>query len=348
MNAYSLFTGQLAWSTTLTTANGGTPNTYDEFDFNNVVDSTTGVDYWWALGGDVWAVNMTNGNIIWWTDTNALIGSSGTETPYGIWPLWVFTVGVVAGGMLYLPVGHEYSPPLFHGAEQLAINITNGNLVWSILAFDVENTEVSYGIMTATNAYDNQVYAYGIGPSKTTVTAPDLGVTTVTPVVISGTVTDVSAGASQQLVASNFPNGLPCVSDASMTQFMEYVYEQQSHPSNTTGVPVTLTAKDPNGNQVTLGTTTSDQSGYYSLTWTPPIAGNYTISATFAGTGSYYGSYAETSIFASNPAPTQAPAATPTSQATTQSYIIGIGIAIIVVIIVIGAVLAMLLLRKRP
>ena len=53
---------------------------------------------------------------------------------------------------------------------------------------------------------------------------------------------------------ANFPNGLPCVSDASMTQWMEYVYEQQPEPTNVTGVPVTLTAIDPNGNFVTLGT----------------------------------------------------------------------------------------------
>ena len=37
----------------------------------------------------MWAVNMTSGAIIWWTDTAILTGNSGTETPYGIWPLWV-------------------------------------------------------------------------------------------------------------------------------------------------------------------------------------------------------------------------------------------------------------------
>ena len=41
------------------------PNTYDEFDFETVPDTTTGVLYVWALGGDVWAVNMANGDIIW-------------------------------------------------------------------------------------------------------------------------------------------------------------------------------------------------------------------------------------------------------------------------------------------
>ena len=75
-----------------------------------------------------------------------------------------------------------------------------------------------------------------MGPSKTTVNAPQVGVTTATPVTITGTVTDISAGAQQKAVAANYPNGLPCVSDASMTQFMEAVYEQQPMPTNITGV----------------------------------------------------------------------------------------------------------------
>ena len=75
--------------------------------------------------------------------------------------------------------------------------------------------------MTTLNAYDNQIYAYGMGPSTTTVTAPDIGVTTATPVTITGTVMDISAGSQQNAVAANFPHGLPCVSDASMTQWME-------------------------------------------------------------------------------------------------------------------------------
>ena len=151
--------------------------------------------------------------------------------------------------MLFVPEGHQYSPPLFNGASQLAINCTNGKLVWSILAFDVTSAPaISDGVMTTLNAYDNQIYAYGQGPSKTTVSAPQVGVTTTTPITMTGSVTDISAGASQQAVAANFPNGLPCVSDASMTQFMESVYMQQPEPHNVTGVPVTFSVIDANGN----------------------------------------------------------------------------------------------------
>ena len=69
--------------------------------------------------------------------------------------------------MLFLGEGHEYSPPLFRGAQQIAVNLTDGKLVWSILGFDVDGgTAISDGVMVAESAYDNQVYAYGMGPTK--------------------------------------------------------------------------------------------------------------------------------------------------------------------------------------
>jgi hypothetical protein len=199
------------------------------------------------------------------------------------------------------------------------------------------------------NGYDNQVYAYGTGPSKTTVTAPDVGVTTATPITITGSVTDISAGVSQEAVAANFPNGLPCVSTASMSGLMEAVYEQQPMPTNLTGVPVTISVTDSNGNHYNIGKTTTDPyTGTYGLTWTPIIPGNYTVTATFAGTNGYYRSYAATYFYASPAAPTPAPTAAPVTGLASTTTVEGIGVAIIIVIIIIGAVLAVLMLRKRP
>jgi hypothetical protein len=354
MAAYYLATGKQAWTTSLNVkmADGHMPDQYDSFDFETTPDTTTGVLYVWALGGDVWAVNMTNGNIIWTWSTAQANGEAGTETPYGIYPLWTFSdealAGQGSGTILYLSEGHEYTPPLFHGALELALNATTGQLVWDNLGFDDTATAVADGVMTTFNAYDGQIYAYAQGPSKTTVSAPDLGVTTATPITITGSVTDISPGASQQAVAANFPNGLPCVSDASMTQFMEAVYEQQPMPTNTTGVPVTLSVTDSNGNHYNIGTTTTNAMGTYGLTWTPIITGNYTLTATFAGTNGYYGSAATTYFYASSPPATPAPTAPPvTGLASTGTVELGIA-AVIIVIIIIGAVLAVLTLRKRP
>jgi hypothetical protein len=351
MNGYSLTTGDLLWTNTLTGTNGAAPNPIDDYGIQDIVDTGTSQMVLGGLGGDIWDINLLTGTIIWYTNTTTLTGSSKTETPYGIWPIWVQYMGVIAGqnNLVYLSEGHEYSPPLFHGSQQLCLNMTNGDLVWTNLGFDDTGGAVAYGILTTYNSYDGQIYAYGQGPSKTTVEAPNPVGTVGSPMVIEGTVTDVSAGASQEAVAANFPNGIPCVSDASMSQFMEYVYEQQPEPTNTTGIPITLTAIDPNGNLVTLGTTTSTASGSWGITWTPPaVPGDYTITATFAGTGGYYGSSAQTLVHVVS-APTPAPptAAPVTGLASFASLEYGI-VAVIIVIIIIGAILAILLLRKRP
>jgi hypothetical protein len=346
INGYSLDTGALLWTNTLTGTNGATANAYDVFDIYSIVGN--GVEFVYGFGGDMWAVSLTNGDILWYTNTTQLFGSPGLETPYGTWPLWIFGNVVTNGQLIIYSVGHNYDPPLFHGAQEFALNCTNGQLVWNVLNYDTMATELSYGIKLSLNAYDGQLYAFGQGPSAATITTPDIGVTTATPVTITGTVLDVSAGTQQQAVKADFPYGVPCVSDASQSQWMPYVYEQQPFPTNVTGVPVTLTDIDPNGNSYTIGTVTTDSSGTYAFTWTPSITGSYTIIATFAGSGAYYGSCAESHLYAGTPSATSAPAPTPVSQATTQSYVLGIGIAAIIVIIIIGAVLALLILRKKP
>jgi hypothetical protein len=293
----------------------------------------------------VFSINVTTGAIIWKLN----LGTSGYQTPYGVWPISNFQA--IADGMLYFSGGHLYSPPIYAGALLYCVNATSGALIWSMPQFNIANNglgAISDGYMVIPNAYDNQIYCYGMGPTKTTVSAPQVGVSTSTPVTITGTVTDISAGSQQNAVAMNFPNGLPCVSDASQSAWMEYVYEQQPMPTNVTGVPVTLSVIDSNGNNRPIGTTTTDASGLYSYTWTPDIPGNYTLTATFAGTQSYYGSSAQTAFYASSPPATPAPTATPiTGLATASEVTYGIVAAVIAIIIAI-AIVGLLLLRKKP
>ena len=85
----------------------------------------------------------------------------------------------------------------------------------------------------------------------------------------------------------------------------------------------------------------------FTLSYTPTIAGNYTVYATFAGTNGYYGSSSETSFNIMNAPATSAPTATPaTNIASNTTVEYGI-VAIIIVIVIIGAVLAMLVTRKH-
>jgi hypothetical protein len=162
---------------------------------------------------------------------------------------------------------------------------------------------------------------------------------------------DTSPASSGATLTAKYPNGVPAISDADMSVWMDYLHMQNSTllnaPPQCTGVPVTLTAVDPNGNTITIGTTTSDDKGNYGLQWTATTSGVYHIYATFAGSGSYYTSSASTYA-------TVASAASPTAASTSGTqpevsnadmimYFAATGIAIILAIAVVGA----LILRKK-
>ena len=51
----------------------------------------------------------------------------------------------------------------------------------------------------------------------------------------------------------NRPHGVPAVSDDSMSAWMEYVYMQKPRPTDTIGVPVTISVIDANGNYRQIG-----------------------------------------------------------------------------------------------
>ena len=209
MDAFNIRTGQKVWSSTLNTP-FGTTNTFDTFGFKAA--PVNGTLLLFGLGGDIWAYNGKTGQEMWYTNTTSLIGGSGIETPYGTWPLWVFSSQAYTPEIAYLAIGHEYNPPLFHGGQLLAINMTDGSLAWGELGAYIRSVAIANGVLLSLNAYDNQIYAFGKGPTKITVNAPDLGVTTGTSIRITGSITDVSSGVAQSEVAKNFPNGVPCVS----------------------------------------------------------------------------------------------------------------------------------------
>jgi len=354
--AFDARTGQKAWAQQLRDKDGGLPHGYTVFGLRSLNGPNASIALI-GFGGDIWCLNTANGNVVWQTTTNYVLGNPGLETPYATWPLWVFSSQCADNNFAYITVGHEYNPPLFHGAQILAFNWTNGDLAWKVLDTSVTSTSIAYGIMLSLNAYDNMLYAFGKGPSSMTVSVPSVGVTTATPMIISGTITDVSPGTraivqpdvtmtKQNEVALRFPNGLPCVSDNSQSLWMEYVYQQQPLPTNTTGVPVTISVVDSNGNFREIGQTTSVD-GTYSLTWTPDISGDFQIIASFAGSHSYYPSSAVGHFYASDVAASAGPTSTPPSGvATTTDLITYMAIGVIVIIIAI-AIVGVLLLRKH-
>jgi hypothetical protein len=201
------------------------------------------------------------------------------------------------------------------------------------------------GIMATMDTYDQRIYAVGKGPSALTVTAPDVGVMEGSSIIIKGTVMDVSAGSATPEIAARFPNGVPAVSDASMSDWMEYVYKLFPRPADTVGVDVSLDVIDANGNFRNIGTATSDSSGFFYYQWTPDIPGDYLLYETFAGYGGYYASFAETAFGVDqSPEPTPPPEATPAP--LTDSYVLGMGTIAIIAIVIFG-LLTLLMLRKR-
>jgi hypothetical protein len=251
----------------------------------------------------------------------------------------------IADGKLYATTG-EHSPnsPLYRGEYVVALNETTGDMIfreqgwWQFPGF-------SDGYMVALNGYDNQIYCFGKGRTETTVTTAP-AINNPSKVLISGTVTDQSPGQTSLGIPAA---GTPAISDASMSQWMEYLYQQQVKPTNATGVPVSIDAVDPNGNIVHLGDTHSDSSGNYAFTADQSTltagTGTYTIMATFKGTDSYFSSTAETAMAYDIPAITTAPTSTPTSVA--DMYFVPAIAALFVLIIIVAIVLALLMLRKK-
>jgi hypothetical protein len=188
-----------------------------------------------------------------------------------------------------------------------------------------------------------QIYSVGKGPSATTATASPKVSVYGSSVLVEGMVTDIAAGTKQNEQAARFPNGVPAVSDASMSAWMEYVYMQKPRPTDTVGVEVVVSVLDPNNNFYEVGRATSDENGMFSVAFTPEVPGKYAVVATFAGSESYWGSYAGTAINVEE-APAATPVPTPTPAPMTDTYIVGFGTAMLIAIIV-GFVL--LLLRKR-
>ncbi len=246
----------------------------------------------------------------------------------------------------------EHSPgPNLEAAEYLQdFDAVTGQQIWNITFFKGGTLALASGYLVSLNEFDNQIYAFGKGPTQTTLQTPLSGVINGQSLLIQGTVMDISPGTTQSQIALRFPSGVPAVSDSSQTGWMEYVYYQNPKPTNAVGVDVSVMVFDPNGNMIDAGTTHSDANGNYALEITPAITaagpGMYTVVSSFEGSGAYYPSQAESSFVvnaeASTPTPTTAP---PTLNASDLLMYLAISVVAIIIAIAIATVL---ILIKHP
>ena len=305
-----------------------------------------------GYGGILYAFDARNGSLLW-TYGNGGTGNStysGVETPWGYYPIFVSTI---ADGKIYLFSG-EHSPnvPPYKGSRIRAIDATTGKELWTILGWHASGGfgqwagPTADGYLIFYNVYDARIYAVGKGSSAMTIEAPKAAITQGSSLVISGTVTDISPGTKQEEQAARFPNGVPAVSDESISAWMEYVYMQKPRPTDAKGVEVTLNVLDSNNNFREIGKTTTDTNGFYSYLWKPDIPGKYTVYASFAGSESYWPSHAETA-FGVDPAPPAPAEPEPEPPTVADTYLLpGVG-GIIATIVIVGGVIV-LALRKRP
>jgi hypothetical protein len=330
-DCWSLQNGELLWQSAKPGTTGG--ETYPWGDFGAyTIASYGGLIYDFSYAG-IYALDWNTGKIVWHFMAPA--------TPFeGAWyPSMSFFSNSpqIADGKLYYANG-EHSPtePLARGWRLWALNATTGEYIWDISGGGAAGA-IADGYLTYDNKYDGYMYVFGKGPSVTTVSAPQTAITQGQSIVLTGTVLDQSPAQPET----------PCVSAASMTQWMEYLHMQKPMPTNVTGVPVTLDVIDSNGNYRNIATVTTDASGTFSYMWKPDIPGKYTLIATFAGSESYGSSWAQTAFGVTEAAPTASPYPV-VNLPPTEMYFAISTVAIIIAIAVVGALLALLLRRKRP
>jgi len=340
---FSLDTGQKVWGPT-------DPQHYLEIyticnDRRGVCAIYNGKLYKGGMSGTLYCYDVKTGELLWTyeaEDPYNEIKWSATQ-----WPLyWAFA----CDGKIYLfHSEHSANTPLPRGAPFICLDAETGKEIWSINlrghhwgGYPV----IGDSIIVMYNTYDQQIYALGMGPSSTTVTVTPEVVAKGQSVLIEGTVMDISPGINDAAIKFRFPNGVPAIADENMSAWMEYVYMQKERPTDVKGVWVTFDAISPNGEWIHVGGTTTDASGMYSIPWTPPSEGLWTIVITFPGTKSYWPSYAQTSLLVTAAPPTPETPEIPTPPDYTP-ILTGLAVAIIVVaILVVYDIISVRKMRK--
>ena len=318
---YNVRTGNQVWGPTEPYSNAwGYYQVWADYMTANGKLYATGYD------GVVHCYDLLTGDNLW----NYFTGNSGSETVYGHW-IAKDNALTVANGKVFV-VNNEHSPstPFYRGSKIHCIDDETGEGIWKFSLMGLAPVVVD-GKVLSLNYFDNRIYCLGKGPSETSIDTPQ-NIVEGNHVVFTGKVTDQTPASKDT----------PAISDVYVSEWMDYIHQQQPIPADAIGVEVTLDTIDPNGNSVNIGTATSDMSGTWGLSWIPDVPGLHQVIATFAGSEAYASSYAETYFYVE-----EAPIATPPPEATpppmTDTYLTGSTIAILAGI----AIAVFLILRKK-
>jgi len=338
-DCWDLQTGQLLWQTAKPGEVGGEEYPWGDFGAYTIA-SYGGLVYDFSYAG-FYAIDWNTGKIAWHYSTPAMPFESATYPSMTLFS----NSPQIADGVLYYANG-EHSPtePLTRGWRLWALNATTGEYLWDISGGGSAGA-IADGYLTYDNRYDGYMYVFGVGPSQTTISAPQTDITAGTTAIISGTILDQSPAQM----------GAACVSKESMSTYMEFLHMQRPidgfyHNVTVTGVPVSIDVIDPNNNFFHLNTVISDDKGNFGYSWNPTIPGQYKITATFAGDQSYGSSWATTyATVGDAPAvvATPVPISLDATTNTLMMYVIAGVIAIIIAIAIVGAVLLFAIKKKQ-
>jgi outer membrane protein assembly factor BamB len=337
MYGYSLDSGNYLWGPT-------EPEYYLSYlETWTVIDN--GKAYTHGTKGIIDCYDITNGEKLW---------SYAVEDPNNqiLWSNnWNVRIDFIVDDKIYCRHS-EHSPvdPMPRGAPMVCLNATTGEVIWRADGLFRGSdwgghAKIADSIITTLDTYDMRIYGIGKGPSATSVSASPKVSVEGSSVLVEGMVTDISPGTEEYALTARFPDGVPAVSDENMSEWMLYVYKQFERPKDVNGVDVTVSVLDPNGNYYDVGTTKSDDSGFYKLTFTPPVPGEYKVISAFSGSKAYYGSFAETAIQVET-APPSTPAPTAEPESIADLYLIPSTIGIIVAIVVVGLLVIFMLRRQ--
>ena len=271
--AFDIHTGTKLWDSAQADYPWGTYASYG----STIAD---GQLFFGSFDGHEYAIDMDTGAINW----KFYSGDSGIETVTGSWPMWQGPL--VADGVVFCGTGEETpTQPLTRGNRVFAIDAETGDEIWHVAGY-MSLKAVAEGVLIGYNGYDSKIYCFGKGPSAMTLEAPKIATPEGTPVMITGTITDQSAGSK----------GTPAISDEDMGEWMEYLYMQKPRPQDAKGVPVKLAYQLPDGTWKDIDQTISDMDGNFGYLWTPPGEGTYLVKAFFLGSESYASSEATTYV----------------------------------------------------
>ncbi|MEJ2240837.1 MAG: PQQ-binding-like beta-propeller repeat protein [Candidatus Bathyarchaeota archaeon] len=302
---YDLRTGHKLWGPL------GDQASFDYYgnDFGGVMNGQLAYGRLYSTGfsGITYCYNATTGDLLW-TYGNGGEGNStsgGYQLAYGTYPYGIYAIG---DGVVYIEViEHTVNTPIYKGARARALDAFTGEELWTLSDYASSwSYAIADGYSTFMNGYDDQVYCVGKGPSAITASIKNEVVTLGSSAMISGRVVDTAAGTKQNEQAARFPDGVPAVSEASMANWMEYVYQQKPRPQDTVGVDVRIQVVDPAGNYAWIGTATTDSYGNYAYSFIPQMEGLYSIIATFDGSDAYWRSETTTYLKV-DPAPAAYP-----------------------------------------